>query len=79
MSVLVNGKNYFNQKSFTEICENLEKGKWVEVYIDCIGHTRNNYEQENYKNQLLKKYGSSLEVKCDGGYCSYSYSYFLHK
>ena len=61
-TVLVNGKNYFNEESFNKICELLEHGKWVEVFIDCIGHTRNNNEQEKYKQDLMKKYGDSLEV-----------------
>ena len=77
--VFVNGKNYFNQKSFTEICQLLEKGKWVEVGIDCIGHTRNNFEQEMYKQELIKKYGERLEVHLGGGAYSYSYTYYLNK
>lgn len=74
---LVNGKNYFNQKSFTEICKKLEQGERVEVYIDCIGHTRNNYEQEQYKKALEKQFGELLEVERKAGYCSYSYAYQL--
>lgn len=69
--------NYFHEKAFNEVCEALEKGEAVEVYIDVIGHTRNNYEQEAYKEALQQKYGSRLQIdKIDGAY-SYSYTYGL--
>lgn len=73
----VSGKNYFNEGSFNEMCEVLEQGEEITVSIDCIGHTRNNMEQEAYKKELVKKYGEQLEVKYNDGYCSYSYSYKL--
>ena len=73
----INGENYFNEKSFNEICEALEKAEAVEVYIDVIGHSRNNYEQEAYREALEQKYGDRLKVdKIDGAY-SYSYTYGL--
>ena len=73
----INGGNYFHEKAFNEICEALEKGKTVQVYIDCIGHTRNNYEQETYREELLEKYQDRLKVdKSEGGY-SYNYIYNL--
>lgn len=31
VSVFIDGKNYFNEKSFNEICEALEHGKTVQV------------------------------------------------
>lgn len=74
---LINGKNYFNKDSFNEMCQELEKGEEIEVYIDCIGHTRNNMEQESYKESLVEKYGSQLDVAYHDGVCSYSYSYKL--
>lgn len=74
---VINGQNYFNKKSFNEICEVLEKGESVTVYIDVIGHGANNREQEAYKEALLKKYQNRLKVeKNEGGY-SYSYTYGL--
>lgn len=77
MSKLVNGQNYFNPISFNEICEALEQGETVSVYIDCIGFTRNNNEQEAYKEALTKKYGDRIQAeRFDGGF-SYSYSYQL--
>lgn len=74
---VINGQNYFKEKSFNEICEALEKAETVEVYIDCVGHTRNNDEQERYREALEEKYGDRLNVeKYDGAY-SYSYIYKL--
>lgn len=74
---VVNGGNYFHQKAFNAICEELEKAQSVQVYIDCIGHTRNNNEQEAYKEALQEKYADRLKVeKIEGGY-SYSYNYHL--
>ncbi len=73
----INGGNYFHDKAFNEICETLEQGEAVKVYIDCIGHTRNNDEQENYKEALEKKYGDRLQTTEHSGAYSYSYSYQL--
>jgi len=73
----INCKNYFNKDSFNEVCKVLENGDCVSVYIDCIGHTRNNYEQETYKEELVKKYGDKLIVDCIKGNFCYSYSYRL--
>ena len=73
----VNGGNYFHAKAFNEICEALEHMETVQVYIDCIGHTRNNNEQEAYKEALEEKYADRLQVeKSDGAY-SYGYTYKL--
>lgn len=69
--------NGFYQKYFDEVCEELEKGEKVNVGICCIGHTLNNMTQDKYKEELVKKYGSRLNVKCNEGWCSYSYTYNL--
>ena len=73
----VSGSNYFNQNSLDQMKELLEKGKAIQVGIACIGHTRNNSEQEAYKEALTNLYGDRLEVKYNDGVCSYSYSYQL--
>ena len=74
---VIDGQNHFNKKSFNEMCEVLEKAESIEVYIDCTGHTRNNDEQEAYREALENKYGDRLKVeKIDGAY-SYSYTYGL--
>lgn len=73
----INGQNYFNKASFNEMCEALEKGESISVYIDVVGHTRNNYEQEAYREALTEKYKDRLQVdKMDGAY-SYHYEYGL--
>ncbi len=77
MKTLIDGKNYFNENSFNEMCEALERKETIEVYIDCIGHNRNNMEQEAYREELKNKYGERLEtIQVKGSY-SYSYMYKL--
>jgi hypothetical protein len=73
----INCGNDFYQDKFVIVCERLEEGLLVDVYIDCIGHTRNNMTQEHYKKKLIEKYGDRLEVIYHDGVCSYSYSYKL--
>ena len=74
----VNGGNYFIKERFEVMCQELEKGECIEVYIDCIGHTRNNMTQEEYKEHFIEKYGDKVEVIYNDGVCSYSYSYKLN-
>ena len=73
----INGRNYFNEKNFNEMCEALEAGEHFGVYIDCIGFTRNNMEQEAYKRALLDKYGDRLAVAYEGPDHCYGYNYRL--
>lgn len=75
--MLVSGGNYFYEKYFDKMCELLEQGETIEVYIDCVGHTRNNREQNNYKEALQNKYGDKLIVNCNNGAYSISYSFKL--
>lgn len=74
---LIDCGNYFHESRFKIVCEALESGEAVQVYIDCIGHTLNNYEQENYKKALLEKYGENLIIEKDKGAFSDSYKYKL--
>lgn len=73
----INGGNYFHEKAFNEICEALESKETIQVYIDCIGHTRNNFEQEEYKKALIEKFGVALSFEKLDGNNSYSYKYKL--
>ena len=77
MPTLINGGNYFNEISFNDICEALERGDKVRIYIDCIGHLRNSIEQEAYRETLIQKYGSDLNIELSCGGYSYNYSYSL--
>ena len=77
MPKLINGENYFNPVSFDEACKALEQGDTIRIGIDCIGHTRNNNEQEAYKEALTERYGDGLWVECSKGAVSYSYTYKL--
>lgn len=76
--MLINCGNYFNKSSFEKVCKELEKGETVEIYVDCVGHTRNNHEQETYREELTKKYGKKLVITENKGSYSYSYIYKLN-
>lgn len=73
----VNGWNAFYRERFEEMCAVLECGIVMSVYIDCIGHTRNNMTQEEYRRELVNQFGGRLKVIYEPGYCSYSYKYLL--
>ncbi len=75
----VNCGNDFYQRFFEDVCSLLDSGSVVKVYVDCIGHTRNNTVQEIYKEKLDEKYGSKLKAECEQGGYSYSYAYQLVK
>ena len=77
VEILVSGKNYFNEESFKEMCLFLEQGLKVQVSISCIGHGRNNAEQENYRRAFVKKYGRKVNIEVIEGAYSYSYKYSL--
>ena len=73
----VNGGNTFYRDRFKEMCEVLECGLKMTVYISCIGHTRNNMTQETYRRALVAHFGDRLKVTHNPGYCSYDYTYVL--
>ena len=74
---LMNCGNDFYSSRFEKVCEELEKGESVHVYIECIGHTRNNCAQDSYKKALTDKYGERLNVTRENGAYCYSYTYSL--
>ena len=76
-SIFVSGSNYFQEKHLNEMIKLLDKGESIHVGIECIGHTRNNTEQENYKRALIEHYGNKLEIKQSSGVYSYYYEYKL--
>ncbi len=78
-TMLINGENYFNDMSLKNACAALEKGETIDLYVDCIGHTRNNTVQEEYKEALTEKYGDNLTSVKNKGAFSYYYSYKLKK
>ena len=74
---LVNCGNDFYPAFFDNLCSALEEGHTAEVYVDCIGHTRNNWVQEVYREKLVEKYGDKLLIqRCAGAY-SITYCYCL--
>lgn len=72
-SKLVNCRNYFNEESFTELCNLLESGLTVSIYIDCIGYTRSHYESLRYHKALFDKYGDNLAEITNSGYRDFTY------
>lgn len=76
--ITVNGGVEYEEIHFKEMCEVLEKGDRVTVYIDCLGNGRNNREQDNYRVKLEEIYGNTLDTNFIEGN-SYSYSYILKK
>lgn len=60
--VTVNGRNYFNDNSFAEVCKELDAGRRVAVYIDCIGFARASMEGARYRDAVVEKYGENVEV-----------------
>ena len=77
--IWVNGTNDFNKNSFNEMCGFLRRGERIGVVISCIGHTRNNMVQEDYRRELEEEFGNELITTFHEGVCSYSYMYELKK
>lgn len=77
--IYVSGSNYFNEDDLDNMIKLLEDGKRIRVGIECIGHTRNNMEQENYREALVRNFAGErdIDVKLIEGVCSYSYEYYL--
>lgn len=59
---LINGRNYFNEKSLEEMIKHLDNGDTIGIYIDCVGHTRSERETETYIEELQKYYGNKLII-----------------
>lgn len=70
----INVSNCFRTERFNVLCEELEKGEKVHIYVDCIGHTRRAMTEEEYEENLQKKYGERL---CKEGKYSSDTAYFL--
>ena len=73
----INCGNDFYESFFNKVCNELESGNPVKVYVDCIGHTRNNNVQDTYKEKLIQKYEDRIKIDCEEGGYSYSYIYQL--
>lgn len=72
--------NYFDKPTLKEVIKELEKGQRIEIGVDCIGHTRNNMVQEEFKEALIDYYKDRIKmlvVEYNPGVCSYSYIYEL--
>ena len=53
----INVRNDFYKDKFDTLCEELENGETIHIYVDCIGHTRAAWVEESYVQKLKNKYG----------------------
>ena len=70
----INVSNCYRTEKFNLLCDELEKGERVHIYIDCIGHTRREMVTEEYEEALQKKYGDRF---CKEGKYISDTAYFL--
>lgn len=57
---MVNVSNSFYEERFVALCEELEKGVACHIYVDCIGHTRSAWVEDDYVRRLKARYGDRL-------------------
>lgn len=62
-NVLVNVSNDFYQARMDELVRLLKEGKGVGIYVDCIGHTRNQMVTAKYLNELENIFGERLKKR----------------
>lgn len=72
--MVINCGNYYNEKSLNELCNALNEGKDVQIYIDCIGITRDTNESHKYYTKLKEIYGDKLKEYPDN---IFNHSYVL--
>ena len=70
-SKLINVSNDYYQEKFNVLCEELEKGTMVHIYVDCIGHTRAAWVEDDYVKKLKSKYGEKLKIDNSRWYTQY--------
>lgn len=61
--VTVNGRNYFNEVDLGKMIGLLNQGYKIQIYIDCIGHTRTETETARYVKALEEEFGDRLQVE----------------
>lgn len=71
--VLVNGRNYFNEESLAKMIDALNDGKMIDIYIDCIGHTRTEMESLAYVESLKEHFGEDNLIRRS----IYTHEYYL--
>lgn len=59
---VINGSNSFNLSIYKDIIQNLNNGETVELYINCLGHTRAQIEGSKYREELQNYFGEKLEI-----------------
>lgn len=61
-SKLIDVANDFYQEKYDNLKKELESGTKVEIYVDCIGHTRARMVEQDYASRLKDEYGDRLII-----------------
>lgn len=56
----INVTNCYRRERFITLCEELEKGERVHISVSCFGSTRSAMVEDQYVEELTKKYGDRL-------------------
>lgn len=64
----VNVANDVYEDKFNALCEALEQGDLVHIYVDCIGHTRAIWVEAAYVDKLKQKYEERFVEADHGGW-----------
>lgn len=71
--ILVNVWNEFYPSKFERLKTILEEGNVVQIYVDCIGHTRSYWVEVEYADRLKKEYGDRLVITGEPGHLNTTY------
>lgn len=64
---LVNVWNDFYPERYEVLKQTLEEHKMVQIYVDCIGHTRSHWVEQAYADKLKQEYGDRLIITGNPG------------
>lgn len=65
MEKTFNVGNYYTDERFQKLKEELEQGHTVRVYVDCIGHTRTEMVESEFREALQKEFKDRLIITRD--------------
>ena len=65
MKKTINVGNYYTEARLQEVKEALEQGYTVRIYVDCIGHSRTEQVEWEFREELQKEYKDKLVCKRD--------------
>ena len=65
MTKTINVGNYYTEERFQVVKEALEQGNTVRIYVDCIGHSRTEMVESEFREALQGEYKDKLVYKRD--------------